>query len=231
MKTIGLIGGVSWESSKIYYEHTNRIIRDRLGGSHSAKSMLNTVDFAEIEDLTFKGNWDGIGDIIANEASKLEQSGADLILICSNLIHIVSDKVIDATSIPFLHIAHATGAEIKKKSLRKIALLGTKFTMEKDFYTKILEDAYGLEILIPEKQERELLNEIIYKELVRGIFTEASKQRCIAIIEKLMANGAEGVILGCTELPLLISKSDVSIPTFDTTRIHVEKAIDFALAD
>ncbi|MEP3208916.1 MAG: aspartate/glutamate racemase family protein [Maribacter sp.] len=231
MKTIGLIGGVSWESSKVYYEYTNRIIRDRLGGSHSAKSMLNTVDFAEIEELTFKGNWDGIGDIIANEASKLEQSGAELILICSNLIHIVSERVKEATSIPFLHIAHATGAEIKKKNLCKIALLGTKFTMEKDFYSKILEDAYGLEILIPEKQERELLNEIIYKELVRGIFTEASKQRCIEIIEKLMVDGAEGVILGCTELPLLISKSDVSIPTFDTARIHVEKAIDFALAD
>lgn len=231
MKTIGLIGGVSWESSKIYYEYTNRIIRDRLGGSHSAKSMLNTVDFSEIEELTFTGNWHGIGNIITNEAIKLEKSGAELILICSNLIHIVSDMVIAATSVPFLHIAHATGAEIQKKSLRKIALLGTKFTMEKDFYTKILEDEYGLEIQIPEKPDREVLNEIIYKELVRGVFTEASKQRCIEIIEQLIENGAEGVILGCTELPLLISKSDVSVPTFDTTRIHVEKAIDFALAD
>lgn len=231
MKTIGLIGGVSWESSKIYYEHTNRIIRHRLGGSHSAKSILNTVDFAEIERLTFSGNWDGIGDIIENEALKLEKSGAEIILICSNLIHIVSDRVIGSTSIPFLHIANATGEEIKKKSLRKIALLGTKFTMEKDFYTKILKDEYGLEILIPEKKERELLNDIIYKELVRGIFTEESKQRCIEIIEKLKDEGAEGAILGCTELPLLISESDVTIPTFDTTRIHVEKAIDFALTD
>jgi len=216
MKTIGLIGGVSWESSKVYYEYTNRMTRDRLGGSHSSKSIMTTVDFAEIEKLTFAGNWDRIGDIIKNEAFKLEKSGAELILICSNLIHIVSDRVIEATSVPFLHIAHATGEEIRRKNIRKIALLGTKFTMEKDFYTKILEEEFGLEVLIPEKQERELLNDIIYKELVRGIFTEESKKHCVKI-------------LGCTELPLLISNADVTTPTFDTTRIHVEKAIDFAL--
>lgn len=231
MKTIGMIGGISWESSKVYYEYTNRIMRDRLGGSHSAKSILNTVDFAEIEKLTFAGKWDGIGDIIKNEALKLEKSGAEIILICSNLIHIVSNRVTESTSIPFLHIARAVGEEIKRKSLKKVALLGTKFTMEKDFYTKILEDEFELEILIPDKQERELLNDIIYKELVRGIFTEESKKRCIEIIEKLKGHGAEGAILGCTELPILISDSDVSIPTFDTTRIHVEKAIDFALGD
>lgn len=229
MKTIGLIGGVSWESSKVYYEYTNRMTRDRLGGSHSSKSIMTTVDFAEIEKLTFAGNWDRIGDIIKNEALKLEKSGAELILICSNLIHIVSDRVIEATSVPFLHIAHATGEEIRRKNIRKISLLGTKFTMEKDFYTKILEEEFGLEVLIPEKQERELLNDIIYKELVRGIFTEESKKHCVKIIEKLKEKGAEGTILGCTELPLLISNADVTTPTFDTTRIHVEKAIDFAL--
>jgi len=231
MKTIGLIGGISWESSKVYYEYTNRITQNRLGGSHSAKSIMNTVDFAEIEKLTFAGNWDGIGDIMKNEALKLERSGADIILICSNLIHIVSNQVIDSTSIPFLHIANATGEEIRKKNLNKIALLGTKFTMEKEFYTKILEDEYGLEILVPEKQDRELLNDIIYRELVRGVFTKESEQYCIKLIEKLKEEGAEGVILGCTELPLLISKSDVTIPTFNTTRIHVEKAIDFALGE
>ncbi len=229
MKTIGMIGGISWESSKIYYEHINRMTRNRLGGSHSAKSILNTVDFAEIEKLTFEGNWDGIGDIIVKEAKKLEGSGAEILLICSNLIHIISSRVIESTSIPFIHIAKATGEAIEKKHLKKVALLGTKFTMEKDFYTKVLEDDFGLEVLIPEKKERESLNDIIYNELVKGVLTEKSKAVFLQVIDNMITLGAEGVIAGCTEIPLLISQDDISVPLFDTTQIHAAKAVDLAL--
>ncbi|WP_422083096.1 aspartate/glutamate racemase family protein [Ulvibacterium sp.] len=230
MKTIGLIGGMSWESSKIYYEYTNSMIKERLGGSHSAKSIMTSVDFSEIEDLTLKGNWNKIGDLMANHAVKLEKAGADMTLLCTNTIHLVSDRITQSTAIPFLHIADATGEAIQAKGLKKIALLGTKFTMEKDFYTKILEDTYGLEVIIPSEQERQAVHTIIYNELVKGNFSEGSKQICIQIIEDLTKEGAEGVILGCTELPLLISESDVTIPTFNTTRIHAEKAVNFALA-
>ncbi|WP_299533151.1 aspartate/glutamate racemase family protein [Ulvibacterium sp.] len=231
MKTIGLIGGMSWESSKIYYEYTNTMVKERLGGSHSAKSIMTSVDFSEIEELTFKGNWNKIGDLMANHAVKLEKAGADMTLLCTNTIHLVSDRITQSTAIPFLHIADATGEAIQAKGLKKIALLGTKFTMEKDFYTKILEDTYGLEVIIPSEQERQAVHTIIYNELVKGRFMESSKQICIQIIEGLTKKGAQGVILGCTELPLLISELDVAIPTFNTTRIHAEKAVDFALTD
>ena len=231
MKTIGLIGGMSWESSKTYYEYTNRITRDRLGGSHSAKSILNTVDFAEIEKLTFEGNWDGIGDIIEQEALKLEKAGADMILLCTNTIHLVSNRITKSVAIPFFHIAHATGEAIKNRGLKKVALLGTKFTMEMDFYTKILEEDYGLEVIIPNSEERQLVHDIIYNELVQGIFTEESKAIYLEIINSLENRGAEGIIAGCTEIPLLISENDVDIPTFNTTKIHAEKAVDFALSD
>jgi len=231
MKTIGLIGGMSWESSKVYYEYTNSMVKERLGGSHSARSVMTSLDFSEIEKLTLEGNWNKIGDLMADHAIKLEKAGADMTLLCTNTMHLVSDRITQSTAIPFLHIAEATGEAIRSKGLGKVALLGTKFTMEKDFYTKILEDAYRLEVLVPEAQERQSIHDIIYDELVKGIFNEASKQRCIQIIENLVAAGAEGVILGCTELPLLISASDVTIPTFNTTQIHAQKAVDFALED
>lgn len=231
MKTIGMIGGMSWESSKVYYEYTNQIVKKRLGGSHSAKSIMTTVDFAEIEKYTFEGNWGKIGDMMAEHALKLEKFGADIILLCTNTIHLVSNRIVESTTIPFLHIADATGQAIKEKGVKKIALLGTKFTMEKDFYSKILEEKYGLEVIIPEEKDRNVIHDIIYKELVRGEFKETSKHISIDIIEKLKDQGAQGVILGCTELPILISESDLSIPSFNTTKIHVEKAIDFALAD
>lgn len=231
MKTIGLIGGMSWESSKIYYEYTNAMVKERLGGSHSAKSIMTSVDFSEIEELTFQGNWNKIGDLMANHAVKLEKAGADMTLLCTNTIHLVSDRITQSTAIPFLHIADATGEAVQAKGLKKVGLLGTKFTMEKDFYTKILEKTYGLEVIVPSGQERKTIHSIIFNELVQGNFTKASKQICIQIIKDLIKKGAEGVILGCTELPLLISESDVAIPTFNTTRIHSEKAVDFALAN
>ncbi len=231
MKTIGMIGGMSWESSKVYYQYTNEITRDRLGGSHSAKSIMATVDFAEIERLSFNDGWDEIGQIMSENAKNLERAGADMVLLCTNTIHLVSTAITDAVGIPFLHIADATGEAVQKKNLGKVGLLGTKFTMEKDFYTKILEDTYGLEVLVPSEGERQAIHDIIYKELVKGKFTEASKQIGLQQIRNLIERGAEGVILGCTELPILIPDSEVAVPTFNTTRIHAEKAVDMALGE
>ncbi|NAY91878.1 amino acid racemase [Muricauda sp. JGD-17] len=230
MKTIGMIGGMSWESSKIYYQHINEMVRERLGGSHSAASILSSVDFEEIERHSFSDNWEVIGTIMAEHAKKLEAAGAAVIILCTNTIHLVSDAITQATSIPFLHIAQVTGAAIQERGLKKIALLGTKFTMENDFYTKKLEDDFGLEVLIPDAGDREILQSIIYDELVKGTFTEKSKNICLGIIEKMKGLGAEGAILGCTELPILIPDSEASIPTFDTTKIHAKKAVDFALS-
>ncbi|WP_420320692.1 aspartate/glutamate racemase family protein [Flagellimonas sp.] len=230
MKTIGLIGGMSWESSKIYYQHINEMVREKLGGSHSAKSILSSVDFEEIERHSFSNDWNKIGDIMASYSKKLEKAGAEMVVLCTNTIHLVSDAITNAVDIPFLHIAHATGEAIQTKGLKKVALLGTKFTMEKDFYTKILKEQYGLEVLVPNNEDMDILQDIIYNQLVKGIFTEEAKQTCIEIIKKLKKQGAEGAILGCTELPILIPAEEVDIPTFDTAKIHAQKAVDFALS-
>ena len=230
MKTIGMIGGMSWESSKIYYQHINEMVRKELGGSHSAESILSSVDFDEIERHSFSGDWDKIGEIMALHASKLEAAGSELILLCTNTIHLVSNAITNATKVPFLHIADATGEAIKEKGMKKVALLGTKFTMENDFYTKILNEDFGLEVVIPESNDREKLQSIIYNELVKGVFSNESKEICLEIIRKMEAQGAEGAILGCTELPILIPESEASIPTFDTTKIHAKKAVEFALS-
>ena len=230
MKTIGLIGGMSWESSKVYYQYLNEIVRDTLGGSHSAKVILSSVDFAEIERLSFADDWDQIGNLMAIEAQRLEKAGADIILLGTNTIHLVSDAITRATNIPFLHIAEATGAAIVEQGLKKIALLGTQFTMEKDFYSKILEQDFGLEVVTPELKDRVKLHNIIYNELVKGVFAEASKEACLKMIQKLTGQGIEGVILGCTELPILIPTNEVGLPSFDTTKIHVTAAIEHALS-
>ncbi len=230
MKTIGLIGGMSWESSKVYYQYTNQLVRSQLGGSHSAKSIMITVDFDQIEKWSFTGEWEKIGQLMAIHARTLEKAGADMILLCTNTIHLVSQYITDAVSIPFLHIASATGNAIKEKGLTKVGLLGTQFTMEKDFYTKILEDNYGLEVITPPKPERDLIHDIIYKELVQGKFTKTSKKACIEMIHNLSDRGAEGVIMGCTELPILVNHEEVSIYTFDTTKIHTSHAVKLALA-
>lgn len=206
------------------------MVKQRLGGSQSAKSIMTSVDFAEIENLTFQNDWNKIGDIMSNHAIKLEKAGADLALLCTNTIHLVSERITNSIAIPFLHIADATGEAIKNQGLKKIALIGTRFTMEKDFYTKILKENYGLEIIIPNIQERQSIHDIIYKELVKGIFSEKSKVIYSEIIEGLTNMGAEGIIAGCTEIPLLISQNDVSVPLFDTTKIHSTKAVDFALS-
>ena len=225
MKTIGLIGGMSWQSSKFYYEYLNQIVAEKFGGSHSAKIMMSSVDFHEIEKLSFEDNWDGIGKRMALEAKKLEVAGADIIILGTNTIHLVAEHIEKAVTIPFLHIARATGERISSKNVKKIGLLGTQFTMEKEFYTKILETEYGLEVLIPDEKERTYLQELIYGELVKGVFTKEAKEKSIQIIQNLAEKGAEGIILGCTELPILIPDAEVSLPTFDTTMIHSQAAV------
>lgn len=229
MKTIGLIGGMGWESSKLYYERINKKTNDVLGGSHSAKTIMISVDFAEIEKLTFAHDWNAIGDIVSRCAQQLEKAGADMVVLCTNLIHIVSDQIKKNISIPFLHIADATGEVIRQQKHKKVLLLGTKYTMEKDFYTKTLENCYGLEVVIPNEVDRDNIHRIIYKELLKGVFTEASKQQMIKIINKELLNKVEAVILGCTELTMLVEEGDVTIPTFDTGNIHVNKAVQTAI--
>lgn len=228
MKTIGLIGGMSWESSAVYYELINKKVKQVLGGFHSAKCILLSVDFAEIEKLQEADDWTGLNKLMIRAAKQLENAGADLIILCTNTMHLCSDDIIKNISIPFLHIAKATAERIREKKLKKIALLGTKFTMEKDFYKEILS-AYGIEVLIPELNDRDMIHQVIYQELVHGKIEPQSKEAFKRVIKDLEINGAEGVILGCTEIPLLIKANDVEIPIFDTTLIHAEGAVDMAL--
>lgn len=228
MKTIGLIGGLSWESSAVYYKIINKKVKDLLGGYHSAKCVMVSLDFAEIEKLQKIKDWESQNKIMIQSAQQLENAGADFVILCTNTMHICSDEIINNISIPFLHIAKATGKKIKEKGLKKIALLGTKFTMEKDFYKDILNN-YGIEVIIPNNNDRDAVHDIIYNELVQGIINNNSKITYQKIIKNLQNRGAEGVILGCTEIPLLIKPNDVDITIFDTTKIHAESAVIMAL--
>lgn len=229
MKTIGLIGGMSWESSKVYYELINKKVKEELGGSHSAKSIMASVDFSEIEALTFAGKWDEMGQMMAKVAQQLEAAGAESIILCTNTIHLVSSFITEAVSVPFLHIADATGESIKKQKLKKVGLLGTRFTMEKDFYSRVLLDNHGIETVIPNETSRQIVHDIIYNELVKGEIKEESREAFRQIVIELENEGVEGIILGCTELPLLLSSQDSNVPFFDTTRIHSYKAVEHAL--
>jgi len=229
MKTIGLIGGMSWESSVEYYKLINEKINELLGGFHSCKSLMYSVDFAEIEKFQHQDKWEELNFIMADSAKKLENAGADIIVLCTNTMHLCSKAIIDNISVPFLHIAEATGEEIVNRNVKKAGLLGTKFTMEKDLYKKILNEKFGIEIIIPDDEERNTVHRIIYEELVHGEIKDESRDIYKEIIGNLQKNGAEGVILGCTEIPLLISDSDVDIPVFNTTRLHAEKAVMWAL--
>ncbi|EZH75548.1 aspartate racemase [Aquimarina atlantica] len=228
MKTIGLIGGMSWESSALYYELINKHTKELLGGFHSAKCILASVDFAEIENLQRNDDWDELNTLMVKSAKQLENAGADLIILCTNTMHLCSEEIIKSTSVPFLHIASATGKNIKSKGLKKLALLGTKFTMERDFYRNTLKE-FDIEIVLPNQNDRELIHQIIYKELVLGNIKDSSREEFKRIIKALEHEGAEGVILGCTEIPLLIKQDDVDIPVFDTTKIHAESAVEIAL--
>lgn len=229
MKTIGLIGGMSWESSLEYYRIINQEIKLQLGGLHSAKSLMYSVEFDEIQHLQHIGDWDSLTRIMVDAGKKLEKGGADFIVICTNTMHRMFEDVQANVSIPLLHIADASAQRIKANGINTIALLGTKFTMEQDFYKGRLLNNHGIKVIIPNEEDRNTVHSIIYNELCQGQINQPSREQYIRIIEKLKGEGAEGVILGCTEIPLLIKQADVSIPTFDTTRIHAEMAVTLAL--
>lgn len=228
MKRIGMIGGMSWASSHAYYQLLNERVQSLLGGAHSCDCIMVSVDFAEIERLTFQDDWEGIGKLMARSARELEAAGAELIILCTNTIHLVSDAIKEASPLPFLHIADATGQAIRAQGLSKVALLGTQFTMEKDFYTRILKDSHAIDTIIPELEDRKALQHMIYEEMVKGQFTEEARINCERIISDMQAAGAEGVILGCTELPILLEKSELAIPAFNTTQIHAWAAVNLA---
>ena len=230
MRTIGLIGGMSWESSAVYYDIINKKVKETLGGFSSCKSLMYTVDFAEIEALQHRSNWDALDALMADAASRLYRGGAEIIVLCTNTMHLCSHAIKEAVPIPFLHIAEATGEAIQSKGLNKVALLGTRFTMEKDFYKSTLFETYNIETIIPNEEDRQVVHDIIYGELVLGEIKKASREKFQTIIEGLVNSGAEGIVLGCTEIPLLISQDDVSVPVFDTTRIHAEKAVKWAVS-
>jgi aspartate racemase len=223
LKTIGLLGGMSWESTVTYYQVINEIVNQELGGLHSAKILLYSVDFAEIEKCQADGDWDKSADILSAAAKNLEKAGADFIVICTNTMHKVVPQIQSKIGIPILHIAEATADELKRCNITKVALLGTKYTMTQDFYKEKLTRA-GITVLIPDEQEIETVNNIIYKELCLGIISEISKEKYRDIIKALSRRGAEGVILGCTEIGMLIRQQDTDLPVFDTTRIHASKA-------
>ncbi|MGM9572461.1 MAG: aspartate/glutamate racemase family protein [bacterium] len=228
MKTIGLIGGMSWESTVTYYQIINRVVKEKLGGFHSAKILLYSVDFHEIEECQAQSDWGRSAKILAEAAANLEKAGADFIVICTNTMHKIVPYIESIIKIPLIHIAEATAEELKKNGIEKVALLGTKYTMEQDFYKeKLLKN--GLEVFIPEQEDREIVNSVIYNELCLGKIKPASKKEYLRIIDLLAKAGAQGVILGCTEIGLLIKQSDIFLPVFDTTQIHAEKAALYAL--
>lgn len=231
MKTIGLIGGMSWESSAEYYRIINEKVKEKLGGLHSAKCLMYSVDFAEVEKLQQQAKWGQAAELLIDAAMRLERGGADFLLICTNTMHKVAEEIQRNIQIPILHIVDATAEKIKKAGHKKIGLLGTKFTMEEPFYKGRLTEKYQLEVLVPESEERAFINQVIFQELCLGILKEGSRSRFTQIIESLSDKGAEAVILGCTEIPLLIHQEDVSIPLFDTTQIHAEAAVEYALTD
>lgn len=230
MKTIGLIGGMSWESTVGYYRAINQGIKAALGGLHSAKVALVSVDFDPIEKLQQQGDWKASGELLADAASKVELAGAECILICTNTMHKVADQVANAVSIPLLHIADATAESLLKQGVKRVGLLGTGFTMEQDFYKGRLTDKYGLDVIVPNSADRKVIHDVIYQELCLGVVNASSKAEYVRIINELQASGAEAVILGCTEIGMLVSESDTEIPLYDTTDIHAAKAVEFAMS-
>jgi len=229
MKTIGLIGGMSWESSLEYYRIINEGVKRKLGGLHSAKILMYSVDFEEIEKVQHQGKWDEATKLMIEAAQRLEKGGVDFVVICSNTMHKMSGEVQKNIGVPLLHIGDATAKKIKEASFKKVGLLGTRFTMEEDFYKGRLIGRYGLEVVIPDEKGRQIVHDIIYKELCLGVIKPSSKDQLCEIIQNLVRDGAEGIILGCTEIPLLIKQEDVKVPLFDTTRIHAESVVEYAL--
>jgi aspartate racemase len=230
MKTIGLIGGMSWESTATYYELINRGIAARLGGLHSARLAMLSVDFAPIERAQSEGRWADAAAVLADAARSLERAGAEILLLCTNTMHKVADRIEAATRLPLLHIGQVTGAAIALQRLRTVGLLGTRFTMQQTFYREVLERDHGLRVLVPDGPGVETINHIIYEELCKGRIEAASREAAVGVIAALAKRGAEGIVLGCTELPLLIRPDDTAVPLFDTTRLHAQAAIDAALS-
>ncbi|MFF3645781.1 aspartate/glutamate racemase family protein [Streptomyces sp. NPDC002564] len=229
MRTIGLIGGMSWESSAEYYRLVNTFVRERLGGLHSARCVLYSVDFAEIERLQVAGEWERAGDVLAGAARGLEAAGAELVLICTNTMHKVAAQVADAVSVPLLHLGDATAGAVRAAGVRRVGLLGTAFTMEQDFYRDRLT-GHGLDVLVPDAAGRAVVHRVIYEELCLGVVREASRDAYRDVIGELVRRGAEGVILGCTEIELLIGQEHSPVPVFPTTRLHARAAVEAALA-
>ena len=230
VKTIGLIGGMSWESSAMYYRLLNEQVKQQLGGLHSAKCILYSVDFQEIEYYQANEQWQNAGEILGEAAWSLEKAGADFIVICTNTMHKVIEFIEAHLTIPILHIADATAVQIQQAGLQTIALLGTKYTMEQDFYKHRIEQ-FGINVMVPNDEERTMVNQIIYEELCLGKIEPTSKETYLQIIERLVKSGAQGIILGCTEIGLLIQQEDVQVPVFDTTIIHALVAVDNALKE
>ena len=230
MKTIGLIGGMSWESSAEYYRIINEEVARRLGGTHSAQSLMFSVDFAEIEALQHQDRWDEATARMVDAARRLERGGADCVLLCTNTMHKLADAVQRSIAVPLLHIADATGTRVRERGLTAVGLLGTRYTMEQNFYRGRLRERYGLEVLIPGAEDRQVVHGVIYGELVRGRILPESRQAYARIIASLAAQGAQGIVLGCTEIMLLIGQEDSPVPVFDTTTIHAQAAVDYALS-
>ncbi|MDP1931415.1 MAG: aspartate/glutamate racemase family protein [Gammaproteobacteria bacterium] len=231
MKTIGLLGGMSWESTTGYYRAINEGVRARLGGLHSAKIVMHSVDFAPLEKLQHAGDWDGAATMLCEAALSVQHGGADFLLICTNTMHKVAAPIEDAIDIPLLHIADATAEELVKHGITRVGLLGTGFTMAEDFYKGRIRDKYGIEVLVPDENDRSLVHRVIYDELCLGKVEDASRQEFLRIIADLSAQSAEAVILGCTEIGMLVGQSDTAVRLFDTTAIHSAKAVDWALSD
>lgn len=229
MKRLGLLGGMSWESSIEYERQINQLVRAKLGGTASADLIIRSFNFAEIEELQAKGDWDKAGQLLAEAAQGLEAMGAEALVICTNTMHKLASVVEGAVKIPLIHIADATAEKIVAKGLGKIALLGTKFTMEQDFYKSRLTQNFGLDVSVPNPQQRDEIHRIIYEELVQGIIVDSSREYLLGVINELVASGAEGVIAGCTEIELLVKPEDVEVDYFPTTAIHAAAAADFAL--
>jgi len=229
-KVIGLIGGMSWESSAEYYRLLNQGVRARLGGAHSARILMWSFDFAEVEALQHAGRWDQAAALMADAARRLERGGADLLLICTNTMHLMAEQVQAAVAVPLLHIADPTAGRIQAAGLHRVGLLGTAFTMEQDFYRGRLRDRFGLDVLVPDEADRRVVHRIIYEELVQGQVVPASRQAYRDVMARLAARGAEAIILGCTEIMLLVGAGDSAVPLFDTTALHAEAAVSLAVA-
>ncbi|MGB3212330.1 MAG: aspartate/glutamate racemase family protein [Desulforhopalus sp.] len=230
MKTIGLLGGMSWESTAHYYRLLNQSIKEKLGGLHSAKIAMVSVDFQPLEILMQQGKWNECGEQLADNARKIEKAGADFLLLCTNTMHKVAGSISEAVDIPLLHIADATAERIKAEKIQTVGLLGTKFTMEDDFYTGKLREDHGLKTIVPSLKDREIVHNVIFNELCRGIVRTESQKKYLNIIETMRDQGAEAVIAGCTEIGILVKQSDTTVVLFDTTALHVEQALSFALA-